>query len=79
VAELKVLVLLLIPALNPPRVDEAVIPKATVAAIEATSSLVCPPIRRNMVFPVVLRSITAALRSITHRLPIDTRRGPAGG
>ena len=38
-AELNVLVLLLIPALNPPRVDEAVIAKAATAASEATSSL----------------------------------------
>jgi len=49
VAELKVLVLLLIPALKPPRVDEAVMPRAATAANEARSAFLWLPIRRIIV------------------------------
>jgi len=60
VAELNVLVLLLMPALNPPRVDEAVIPSAATAARDATSADLCLPMRRIAVLPLSMGLITAS-------------------
>ena len=48
VAELNVLVLLLIPALNPPRVSEVVRARAATAASEATSASLLLPMRLIM-------------------------------
>ena len=67
VAELKVLVLLLIPALNPPRVDDAVMPSAATAARLATRAPLCLLTRCITAFPVDVGLVTTFLRS-----PIDT-------
>ena len=50
VAELNVLLLLVIPALKPPRVNEAVIARAATAASEATSASLLPPMWLIMAF-----------------------------
>ena len=61
------LVLLLIPALNPPRVDEAVMPSTATAARLAKRAPLCLLMRRIIAFPVVVGLVTTFLRS-----PIDT-------